>query len=222
MKPVVADVMRYEGTNVPKQVRIRVLSRFAKPKEDVADLYKRTLRAEKLPWDESTHGSIEWDATAAQLSITVGPGKPYRLGRVRELAKNPPERWHSFPPPRLIEEIYPTLLGSTYKRTRRGYAYALGRQGRPETKAKSAENAILACAAWYVGERDQEIKPKDRRPRIARMLNRHLLGPMERPPLFEDHWKPNWDPKNAVWRDARELSDDLRRAWYFLQYTELL
>ena len=72
MKNIRIDVIRYEDTDVPKQVRIRVRSQFSKPKS-VAELYKRTLLAENLQWDHSTGGSIEWDATAAELTVTLGP-----------------------------------------------------------------------------------------------------------------------------------------------------
>jgi hypothetical protein len=210
LKLVRTDVIRYQGTDVPKQVRIRVLSRFVKP-ESVADSYERTLLVENLSWDHSTDGFIKWNATATELSVTVGPNKLYRPGRARSLANNPPECLHSFPPPDLIKEVYPALLGSTDKRTRRGYAYALGKHGRFRTK--EAKSVILACAAWYIGERDQKIEPKDRRPRIARMLNRHLLAPVGESMLCED----GWTPENRVWGDAARLSDNLQQAWYFLQ-----
>jgi hypothetical protein len=216
LKTVMADVIRYEGTDVPKQVRIRVLSRFASPK-NVAELYERTLRAGNIPWDRTTRGSIEWDTEDAQLNVTVGRGETYHLAKVQRLANNPLQRWPSFPPPTLVQDMYQALLGSTDKRAFRGYAYGLGEHGRSKTKA--AESVILACAAWFIGERDQAIepepptKPKIRRPRIAQMLNRHLLGPLEKPLLPED----GWEPDDTVWRDARSLRDALQRTWYFLQ-----
>ena len=214
LKSFMIDLIRYAGTDVPKQVRIRIFSRFA-PLESVAKHYERTLLAENLSWEYSTRVCIESDATKAQLSVTVGPGKTYSLERVQRRPENPLWRRHSFPPPSLIKDICASFLGSPDERTRRGYAYALGRHGR--SKTKKAENVVLACTAWYIGERakgeaHEQVEAADRHHRIAEMLNRHLLRPLDKTELPTR----SWISRETVWRDAESLSDDLQRAWFLL------
>lgn len=77
------------------------------------------------------------------------------------------------------------FLGSIDKRNLSGYAYALGDYGRNTRKA--AEKTIDASLAWFLGEREDNVVPAiERRPRIARILYKHLLRPCDRPELPED------------------------------------
>jgi hypothetical protein len=57
MLPVVTEVVRYDGTELPKEIKIKVSSRFARP-EEVAAHYKKVLDKEGLPSDECPAGSV--------------------------------------------------------------------------------------------------------------------------------------------------------------------
>ena len=213
LRPVVIDVIRYVGSTVPRKIRIERFSRFAEA-DTVAELYKQTLVEENIHFDACTGGNITWDAEEAHLSILVGAKRELHPGRVDYCSGYPKGRIYSFPPPNLIRESYLMLLGSTDKRTFAGYAHGLGDYERPKTK--TAEKAIPACVAWYIGERDKTIRPTEQRPRVARILNRHLLRPLGQAELPEDHWRSD----DTIWRDAREVSQRLIRAEYFLQQAE--
>jgi hypothetical protein len=215
LKLVVVDVIRHPDSKVPRKVLIEVFSRFAEP-DKVAGLYERTLIGEGIHFDECTGGNVRWDSKEPHLSILVGAEKELHPGRVGLSSEYPQGRIYSFPPPNLVREIYKALLGSTDKRNFAGYAYGLGDHGRHN--AKTAEKTISACAAWYVGERNKTVKLVKRRPRIARILNRHLLGPLDKPELPEDYWSGD----DTIWRDAREVSQRLMRAEYFLQRADYL
>jgi len=210
LRPVVIDVLRYVGSTLPRMIRIEILSRSTEA-DKVAELYERTLSEENIHFDACTGGNITWNAKEAHLSISVGAKSELHPGRVGYYSEYPKGRIYSFPPPNLIRGFYVVLLGSTDKRTFAGYAYGLGDHERPKTK--TAEKAIPACAAWYIGERDKTIRPAEQRPRVARILNRHLLRPLGQAELPEDHWRSD----DTIWRDAREVSQRLIRAEYFLQ-----
>ena len=210
LRPVVIDVIRYVGSTVPRKIRIEIFSRFAEA-DTIAELYKQTLVEENIHFDACTGGNITWDTEEAHLSILVGAKRELHPGRVGYYSEYPKGRIYSFPPPNLIRESYLMLLGSTDKRTFAGYAHGLGDYERPKTK--TAEKAIPACVVWYIGERDKTIRPTEQRPRVARILNRHLLRPLGKAELPEDHWSSD----DTIWRDAREVSQRLIRAEYFLQ-----
>ena len=213
LRPVDIDVIRYVGSTVPRKIRIEIFSRFAEA-DTVAELYKQTLVEENIHFDACTGGNITWDAEEAHLSILVGAKSELHPSRVGYSSEYPKVRIYSFPPPNLIREFYVVLLGSTDKRTFAGYAYGLGDHERPKTK--TAEKAIPACAAWYIGEKDKTIRAIERRPRVARILNRHLLRPLGKAELPEDYWISD----DTIWRDAQEVSQRLMRAEYFLQRAE--
>jgi hypothetical protein len=219
LKTMTVSVLRYEKTDIPKRVQISVLSRFASP-ETLAERYEKVLRNEGISWNASNSGAMEWDVTNNRLNMTLAPTKTYDADTVSLLDHTARELWPSFPPPELVQEFYGALLGSADKRTYRGFdSYSgepyLGEHGRPPTQAKEPKNLIPASVAWLIGERKQKPneRVKERRIRIAGVLNRHLLGPLEMPKLPED----GWSPQDPVWRDARSLEDSLGRVSYFLQ-----
>ena len=94
------------------------------------------------------------------------------------------------------------------------FASGLGDHDRP--RGMSAETVIPACVAWYVGENNTRSKPKDRRSRVARMLNRHLLEPLGKPEL----WDSPYNPADLVWNDAKQVGRRFDRALLFLQDDE--
>jgi hypothetical protein len=65
-----------------------------------------------------------------------------------------------------------------------------------------------------LGERSNDANPpRERRPRIAKVLNKHLLAPRGKLKLPEDYWVPD----DTVWRDAATLGPRLMRNLYYLQ-----
>ena len=68
--------------------------------------------------------------------------------------------------------------------------------------------------AWLLGERSNDATPpRVRRPRIAKVLNKHLLAPRGEQKLPENFWVPD----DTVWRDASNLGPRLMRNLYLLQ-----
>jgi hypothetical protein len=128
--------------------------------------------------------------------------------RVSLFKTYPDGRVYSFPPPALVRGFYQTLLGSTHKKTFSGYAYALAESGRT-----TPQKAVMGSVAWLLGESDGTIPPRERRPRIAKTLNKHLLAPRSERELLEDKWTPD----DTVWRDAVVLGPRLMRNLYYLQ-----
>jgi hypothetical protein len=95
------------------------------------------------------------------------------------------------------------------------FAVGLGDHGRPKTK--TADTLIPACVAWYIGERygavepeERRLKPRERRPRVARMLNRHLF--------YEHRLADNpYSSSDPVWQDALEVGPRFDLVIYLLQ-----
>jgi hypothetical protein len=144
----------------------------------------------------------------ANLTLTVRAMKELHTGRVSLFKTYPAGHMYAFPPPPLVSGFYSTLLGSTDKRTFSGYAYALAECGR-----YTPQKAVTGSVAWLLGERSDALPPRDRRPRIAKTLNKHLLAPRNEPELPEDYWVPD----HTVWRDASKLGPRLMRILYHLQ-----
>jgi hypothetical protein len=64
--------VRYPGYNLPKQVRLEMLSKFAVP-EQIADLYRQVLQRASLPVFGSSPGSISWEYQDMRLVVNVSP-----------------------------------------------------------------------------------------------------------------------------------------------------
>lgn len=212
MLPVSVEVVRYEGASLPKEIKIKVSSRAVRA-DSLAAIYEQVLITEGIPSEECPAGLVAWSTEDLTLTLTVKPGEEINLERAQYLAAYPMGLTHRFPPVEVIREIYQTLLGSIDSRTFRGYAYALGDHDRPERVWKSAEANILACLAWWFGEYDNATRPANRRRRISRVLNRHLLSPYGMAELPQGSWSPD----DAVWRDAREVAQRFMRASFLWQ-----
>jgi hypothetical protein len=210
LRKVAANVLHYKGSRIVRAVNVEVFSRHADPGE-VSALYERTLAEHGIHHNQCGGGSIHWSTKDAYLTITVKPEQEVHPTRVSYLKGYPRGRAYSLAPPSLVREVYRALLGSADPRTLAGYAYALGDHGRHQPM--TAEKTILGCVAWLLGEGDSSPKPKARRPRIARALNRHLLRPLGKTALPEDSWSPD----DTIWRDAAKVSQRLMRAGLLLQ-----
>jgi len=203
---ITAGVVTYDGSLIPKAIKLDVYSRDVKPQE-LAEVYERLLEKHGIHFDECSGGSVAWDIEHASLTLTVRAMKELHRSRVSLSKTYPSGRIYSFPPPALVSGFYRTLLGSTDKRTFSGYAYALAESGR-----HTPQKAVMGSVAWLMGESDA-IPLQERRPRIAKALNKHLLAPRGKQELPEDYWTPD----DTVWRDASRLGPRLMRILYHLQ-----
>jgi hypothetical protein len=213
LRKVAANVLYYEGSGIVRAVNVEVFSRHADPGE-VSVLYEQTLAEHGIHYEKCSGGSINWSTKDGYLTITQKPEQELHPSRIPHVKEYPRGRFYSFAPPSLVQRVYRALLGSADPRTLVGYAYGLGDHGRDKTK--TAEKTILGCVAWLIGEDDRSQKPKARRPRIARVLNRHLLQPLGKTALPEDGWSPD----DTIWRDAAKVCKRLMRAGLLLQRSD--
>jgi hypothetical protein len=205
---ITMGVITNEGSRVPKAAGICVYSRDVPPRE-LAQRYERLLRDHGIHFDKCSAGSVEWDIEDAKLTLTVRAMKELDSWRVSLCKTYPGGRIYAFPPPPLVSGFYRTLLGSTDKRTFSGYAYVLAESGH-----RTPLKVVTASVACLLGEKsDSAIRPRERRPRIAKTLNKHLLAPRGEQKLLEDSWIPD----DTVWRDARLFWPRLMRNLYHLQ-----
>ena len=205
---ITAGVVTYDSSRIPKAARINIYSRDVKP-EEVAEVYERLLKNHGIHFDKCSAGSVAWDTEDANLTLTVRAMKELHPGMVSFSKTYPAGRIYSFPPPPLVSGFYGTLLGSTDKRTFSGYAYALAESGR-----HTPQKAVTGSVACLLGERsDNAIPPRERRPRIAKTLNKHLLAPRGERELVVDGWVPT----DTVWAAASELGPRLMRNLSYIQ-----
>ena len=202
---ILSGVITYEGSRIAKAIKIDVYSRDVKP-QFLAGVYEGILERHGIHFDQCSAGSVTWDVEDGNLTLTIRAMKELHPGRVFETY--PAGRIYSFPPPALVSGFYRTLLGSTDKRTFSGYAHALAESGR-----HTPEKAVTASVAWLLGERGEATPPRERRPRIARTLNKHLLAPRGERELPVDYWTPD----DTVWRDAAVLEQRLIRNLFLFQ-----
>jgi hypothetical protein len=206
LRKAVAEVIRYTGSELPRRVRLRILSKFANP-DEVATLYRRILQQENLPVFADSRGSVSFGYEDAHLVVDVGPREEIHFTRLRQFAEYPQTIRFSFPMSSVIAALCEALVGIPRKPGRDGskemFAVGLGDHGR--SNPKKPHTTIPACVAWYLGEREENrqpkegrLRPKDRRPRVAKMLNRHLFG---KHVLVDAPWSPG----DSVWEDAREV-----------------
>jgi len=206
LRKAVAEVVRYAGSKLPRRVRLRILSKFADP-DEVRKLYWRVLQQENLPVFTDSRGSVSWQYEDAHLVLDVGPREEIHFTRLKQYAEYPQTVRFSFPMPSVIAALCKALVGIPRKPGRDGskemFAVGLGDHGR--SNPKKPHTTIPACVAWCLGEREDSrqpkegrLRPKERRPRVAKMLNRHLYG---------NHVLVDvpWSSGDPVWEDAREV-----------------
>lgn len=213
LRKAAVTITTYENSDIPRAVGVEVLSRHVDPSEVFA-LYERALLEHDIHYDQCSGGAISWSTQNACLTILVKPEKELHPARVPYFKEYPRGRIYSFAPPSLVREVCRSLIGSAHKRTLSGYACALGDHGR-STKMTS-EKTILGSMAWLLGEKDKSQKPGVRRPRIARVLNDHVLKPLDKPVLPED----GWTSEDTIWRDAAKVSQRLMRVGFFVQLSD--
>jgi hypothetical protein len=215
-KSAITRVVRYPGHNLPKLVRLEVLSKFARP-EEIAGLYHKTLQREVLPVFTSSPGSVSWEYKDMRLVVHVGPYNEIHPSRLGYFTEYPQVYAFSFPMPKVIEALCRALIGAPRRPGTPGdemFASGLGDHDRP--RPMTPDTLIPACVAWHVGEHDLNAKPSERRGRVAQMLNRHVLQPLGKPAL----WDRPYNPEDLVWDDAKQVGPRFQRVLLFLQDDE--
>jgi hypothetical protein len=215
LKPVIMEVIKYPDSTLAKLIRIRVISKFAKP-DTIEELYREVLQREGLPVSGTRPGNIFSDYKDAHLIITAAPLEEIPPIRVPHLAKYPFVHRFSFPLPSVLKAVCQALIGSPKRPGTKGdemFARGLGDHDRPTPK--TAKTTIPACVAWIIGEHDKSIKPAIRRRRIAKMLNQHLFKPLGKSMVADNPW----DSGDPVWNDANEVGPrfDLARLFFQIQ-----
>jgi hypothetical protein len=212
--PMVIEPVKYPGTNLLKQVRIKVHSKWVKSAM-VQRCYKELLQKEGVRWGENNRGviSYSYQFQGYYLEIVVETGAEYDpiLAAFEDPAREVqnPFTWplYQFPSPVLVAGIYSSLLGSVKSSKGNGFAGWLDLYGKPS--GKSAQKVIPAFVAWYIGSKAGRGVPTKDRPRIAKLLNKHLLRPCGQPELIEISWVND----DTVWRDVRSLLLRFVRLW---------
>jgi hypothetical protein len=217
-RKVDVEVLRYTGSELPRAIRLRILSKFVRS-DEVAELYQYAVEQEELPVATDSRGSISWQHEGRYLVVDVGPREEIPATRLEGFDKYPQVLRFSFPVGSVVAAICQALIGSPLrpgsKREDEMFAVGLGDHGRPKTK--TAKTLIPACVAWHIGERYAEVKPegrrlkpRERRPRVAKMLNRHLF--------YSHRLEDNpYSSADSVWEDAKEVGPRFNLAVYLLQ-----
>jgi hypothetical protein len=210
MKHALAEVTRYEGTNLAKGVRIRVLSKFAEP-DTLAKLYWDVCKREALPIHQTSPGSISWVFDQMHLVVDIGPCEEIAPSRVHTFSHYPRVRRFAFPLDGLVGELLGTLLGQGQEKNQRFAALLpdLGRHTR-----MTPEGAVRACVLWEVrGERSPPNPPRvQRSEEVAELISRLLLEPLDKERITVSRNDP-------VWRDAKKVSHRFDLCKYLLKET---
>jgi hypothetical protein len=112
LRKAVAEVVRYTGSELPRRVRLRILSKFADP-DEVATLYQRVLVRENLPVFADSRGSVSWQYEDAPLVVDVGPREEVHFTRLEQFAEYPQTVRFSFP---MLPSPHAWLSGRGYVR----------------------------------------------------------------------------------------------------------
>ena len=220
--PYVVFAEEHAGTQLLKQIRIQVMSRFAEPKS-VGEGYEQVLVEQGVRWDDSASGCVSHNFWGGYLDIRIRPTDDLIYKEValdRELierykdfffrkaypesypSERPDDYPYSYPSPRYIEASYAGLLGLLRSSKPVGVAHALDLYGK--TNRKTADKIIPAFVAWHLGA---AVVPAKARPAIARALNKHLLAPCHKELLPDNRWSND----DTVRQDVRDLSDRFKR-----------
>jgi hypothetical protein len=209
MRDALAEAVRYPNSKLTRSVQVRVLSRFARP-DAMAALYTEVCEDEDLPVHASSAGSISWGWDNMHLRARVGPLEEIPPTRLDQFDGYPRVRRFAFPLPSVVEAVVRALLGSGQNKNLLFGALLsdLGRKPRMDS-----ETATTACVLWYL--RGKWVDAKAYVPRseeAAGLINRHLLEPLNKPPI-------DITRNDAVWRDAKKVAHRFDRCRLLLHNT---
>ena len=208
-EPATVEVKKYAGTRFLRQILINVFSRSADP-ETVAELYKQILVEHNARSRPSSGLSVRPEFVETWLKVTIDPDIVLHPDEARWLAMDPQKRGFAFPSPAVIQNICQSYFGSVDRR--RGGNWALMLQGRNRGKSMSAKCLIPAFAAWYLGvyaasegdptpRKNRATVPTEHKVHVARVVNRHVLGPCGLKELPEDGRLSN----ESLWRNVKKV-----------------
>src|SRR5215211_148284 len=203
-RPVVAEVIRYSGSNLAKHIRLKVLTRFV-GLEEVAERYRDVLVREKLPVFKTSPGRIAWEYKDFQFFVDVGPKYEIHRGRLDHFSEYPQTYPYSFPMPTVVARQLLALPGQGQHKNLL-FGELLGDYGRSTRLGR--DKAIMACVLWCIrGDRGDDRNRMSRKGNTAGIVNDLLLDVVERGPLTTSR-------NESAWRDAEKISDrfDLARA----------
>ena len=208
MKPAFVEVVRYEGSNLAKRIRIRVLSRFAEP-HAMAELYWDICKREGLPRHKTSPGSLSWDFDRMHMVVDVGPREDIHPARLHQHAEYPQVRRFAFPLYTVVQELLRALLGQGQDKNLI-FAALLSDLGR--SSSMSLEKAVIACVLWDVhGERSERGSTSiQRSEEVADLISQLLLVPLDKERITISR-------NDTAWRDAHKVSDRLDLCKYLLQ-----
>jgi hypothetical protein len=175
------------GWKAVDRIAIHVFRRSDTP-DDLERLYGDCLAQNSIPPNDYC-GSIAWTCSEGGISLLVRPeddnvhppGERFIRAPRTELVQRP------FPSPKVLRSIYEGVLETL------PVGVVTGRKAGPQP---SPYNLVLACVAWYVGDRGEQVKRPQARPELAKLLNDTLLRPhgLESLPQSPENY--------AVWQRA--------------------
>ena len=197
---------------VTEEISIDVFRRSARPK-DVAELYEESLKSYGIPYD-TDRGDISYKVYINYIRLMARPeNRTIDLVGKHMVWPKLQEEQQPFPPPRLVKNMYEGVRGSMDKRKSSGFVYILG--GKERGPGAEPDSLIPACVAWYVGNRGRLIRQHELKPKVAKVLNEHLLNPCGKDTLSET----SWDSSQPVWRNAKKWSQAILRIDHALRDT---
>ena len=201
-RPVVAEVIRYPGSQLAKRIRLKTLTRFADP-EKAARSYRDVLTKEKLPSSKWSPGSTSWEYRDFQFIVDIGPKYEIHPGRLDHFSEYPKIPHYSFPTHLAIAGILRGLLGQGQHKNLL-FGELLADYGR--STRQSRDKTIMACVLWCIwGKRGEDRNRMSRKGNTIDIVNGLLLDNVEKEPLTTLR-------NDSAWRDAEKVSDRFDRA----------
>lgn len=216
LEPLAVSAEKHTGTQVLKQVRVRVLSKHVKS-ENVRKRYSQVLLEEGARWDENNHGRISYECLFGYLEVVIAAGgdvSPHQVEGMGGDSYTLSYPAFHFPPPEVVAGVYEGLLGSDWGKSQYGFSSSLDVYGRSKNKERSPEKLILAFVAWHIGTQTGEDVPPRSRSAVARIINKNLLPHLGMRLLVEEQSNPD----DTVWRDVRALYPRFVRLQQFIKY----
>jgi hypothetical protein len=201
-RPVVAEVIRYPGSQLAKRIRLKILTRFADP-EKAARFYRGVLTQEQLPSFKWSPGSASWEYKDFQFIVDIGPKSDIHLGRLDQFPEYPNIPHYSLPSHLAIAGLLRGLLGQGQHKNLL-FGALLGDYGRSTRLAR--DKTIMACVLWCIrGKRGEDRNRMSRKGNTEDIVNVLLLDIVEKESLTTSR-------NDSAWRDAEKISDRFDRA----------
>lgn len=180
--PLVVGGETHANAQVLERVHIQVLSKHVEAAR-VSEEYERVVTEHGARWERNNHGRFSYAGLVGPiLQFSIEAGRELTPERVEGLGGDSFSHpaWH-FPSPDLVASVYKALLNSAWGHASTSFKKALDLYGKAQPK--TPERLIPAFVAWHLGAQTEpnagETVCPEARPRIARLLTRHLLDRCE-------------------------------------------